>query len=132
MGYKKAKASEQIHIRMNFKLINEQDNTESTCSVTHIMRAPNIAEREEYQRMLARLKGRKVQSNVLEANWKLWLRCVIRVEGYDDLPSNGDWKLYFQDGVERIHVDEAVVRLIETFESEETEVEKKFVQSSVQ
>jgi hypothetical protein len=132
MGYKKTKLEEHVAVRMNFRLINKDENTDTTCEVIHHMRVPTFTEREAHQREIAKVRGRKVMSNVAEANWHLWLKCVISVEGYDDLPQNGDWKMYFSDGVERIHADEAVARLLESFESQETEVEKKFVQSSGQ
>jgi len=130
MGYAKSKAREFVHIHMKFRVINQDNGTDETCDVTHIMRLPTIAEREEYHRNLAKMKGRKVQSNVSEANWKLWIACVVGVEGYDDIPKDEHWKMYFSDGIERFHADEAASRLVESLESEETEVEKKFVQSS--
>lgn len=132
MGYSKSKLQEHIAVRMRFRVINQQNYTDELCEVVHNMRVPTVGEREAYSRDLAKIKGRKVASNVSEANWHLWLKCVVSVEGYDDLPQTGDWKLYFQDGIERVHADEAVTRMLESFESEETDVEKKSERSSAQ
>ena len=132
MGYTKRAVEEQVSVKMRFNVINHDDNTNVTYEVMHILRVPTVAEREGYQREIARVKGRKVIANSGEANWHLWLKCIISVEGYDDLPKTGDWKQYFSSGVERIHVDEAISQMLQSFESEETDVEKKFVQSSVQ
>jgi hypothetical protein len=132
MGYAKSKMHEQFHIHMKFRIFEELTGTDELVEVTHIMRIPTVAEREEYQRQLARIRGRKVAANTSEANWHLWIKCVVNVEGYDDLPKEGDWKLYFQSGVERVHAEEAASRLLESLESEDTEVEKKFVLSSAQ
>lgn len=131
MGFKKSSVPDQVAITLNFRIIAE-DGTEQTVPVKHIFRQPALREREEYQRRVVKVKGRKVISTLSDANWYLWGKCILSVEGYDDLPSEGaggDWKLYFQDDNLRIHVDEAVNAFLDITSAEESSWEKKSAQS---
>jgi hypothetical protein len=133
-GFKKSKAFEQIRIPMVVKTASDDGNTIEDAEVAHIFRIPTPEVREEYQRKLLIVKNRKVQQGSRSAaSWFLWLNSVLSVEGYLDLPSvddQGGWKKYFNDPIGRIHVDNAVDKLMETLGYEEVDQEKKFEPSS--
>lgn len=137
MGFKKTKAFEEIRVPMVVKMADETsldaagNATIVETTVAHIFRIPPPSVREEWQRLLVRVKGKNVSSGSKpSANWFLWKHCILRVEGYDDLPPGDLWKEYFSDAIGRIHVDNVVDMLMETLGSEEAEQEKKFEESS--
>lgn len=134
MGFKKSKALEEIKVPMSVSCVNETDGTTiERVEVAHIFKIPEPTIREEWQRMMLKIKGKKISSGSKSAaNWKLWLHSVVRVEGYDDLPSGDKWKSYFEDDIGRIHVDNAVDMLMEVLSSEEVDTEKKSELSSEQ
>jgi hypothetical protein len=128
-GFKKSKSFEQIRVPMIVKTSDESGSGIVDAEVAHTFRIPTPEVREEYQRKLLIVKGKKIkQGSISEAKWYLWLRSVISVEGYDDLPpidEQGEWKKYFNDPIGRIHVDNAVDMFMEVLGSDEVEVEKK-------
>jgi hypothetical protein len=140
MGYKKSKAFEEIRIPMIVKMVDESMPADkdgnfslTEVEVAHIFKLPTPELRQEWQRRLVKVKGRKVTGGATsDANWFLWLNCILKVEGYDDLPDGQNWKSYFEDSIGRIHVDNAIGMLVETIGSEEVEQEKKLEQSSAQ
>ena len=133
MGFKKSKALEEIKVPILFNMAGEDGVGLEQVEVAHIFKIPTPKVREEWQRKLLKVKGKKISTGSRsEANWYLWLNTVIRVEGYDDLPQTEDWKQYFSDNIGRIHVDSAVDMLMESLGGEEVETEKKSEPSSEQ
>ena len=132
MGFKKSKAFEEIRVPMLVNTLDEDNGTTEHVEVAHVFRIPPPQVREEWQRKLAKVKGKKISmGSRTEANWGLWLACIIRVEGYDDCDQKKEmWKEYFSDPIGRIHADNAVDMLMETLGSEEVEQEKKSELSS--
>jgi hypothetical protein len=132
-GFRKSKAFEQIRIPMVVKTASEDGTGIEDAEVAHIFRIPTPEVREEYQRKLLIVKNRKVQQGSRSAaSWFLWLHSILSVEGYEDLPTtdkDGNWKQYFNDPIGRIHVDNAVDKLMETLGYEEVDQEKKSEQS---
>jgi hypothetical protein len=133
-GFRKSKSFEQIRVPMIIKSPSEDDLSIIDVTVAHTFNIPSPVVREEYQRLLLKIKGKKVaQGSRSAANWYLWNRCVVSVEGYDDigtLDSEGIWKKYFNDNIGRIHVDNVVDMLMETLSSDEIETEKNSEPSS--
>ncbi len=133
MGFKKSKALEEIKVPMLVNMANEDGTGLTQTEVAHIFKIPLPNVREEWQRKLLKVKGKKISTGSRsEANWYLWLNTVLRVEGYDDLPTTAEWKQYFADPIGRIHVDSAVDMLMESLGAEETDQEKKSEPSSAQ
>src|SRR5512139_850536 len=134
MGFKKSHAFEQIRVPMVVRTSSEDGTTIEEVEVAHVFKIPTPAVREEYQRKLLVVRGRRVrQGSRSEASWYLWKNSVLSVEGYDDLPTldkDGNWKRYFEDAIGRIHVDNAVDMLMEVLGAEEVEQEKKSEPSS--
>jgi hypothetical protein len=129
-GFKKSKAFEQIRVPMEVNTASDDGQSLVKVTVAHTFRIPPPEIREEYQRKLLIIKGKKLsQGSRSEASWSLWKHCIISVEGYDDLPEmdkEGMWKLYFADDIGRIHVDNAVEMLMNAIGADEPEeVEKK-------
>lgn len=132
MGFKKSKALEEIRVPMIVNMANEDGTGLEQTEVAHYFKIPLPNVREEWQRRLLKVKGKKISTgSKSEANWYLWLHTIVKVEGYDDLPTTGDWKQYFTDPIGRIHVDNAVDMLMESLSAEEGEQEKKLEPSSV-
>jgi hypothetical protein len=133
-GFRKAKSFEQIRVPMIVKCASDDDSHIVDVQVAHTFNIPSPQIREEYQRRLLKIKGKKVaQGSRSEASWFLWRNSVVSVEGYDDigvLDSEGKWKSYFNDPIGRIHVDNVVDMLMETLGSTEVETEKNFEPSS--
>lgn len=125
MGFKKSEVPDEITIRLRFIHQIKETGQENVYDVAHIFKPPTVEVREEYQRKLVRVKGRKVSSGVADAIRYLWWNTIIRVEGYDDLPTTGDWRTYFDDFVGRVHVEEAVERFVTYFTAEELDFSKK-------
>lgn len=142
MGFTKSMVAQEFPVSLRFEYQQYEDAPSggpplligtTSAEVTHIFRLPSVEEREEYHRRLVRTKGKKVVSGASDAAVYLWSRCCIRVSGYDDLPSlNGNWKVYFDDEIGRIHVEEAVDRFMGRMSAEEVETTKKSAPSSVQ
>jgi hypothetical protein len=136
MGYRKALALDRISITLRFLVKNEDDGTQESAEVSHVFKQPTPGEKNEYERILARVKGKKMSFHKSQANWFLWDRCVVDVRDYDDLEEDyqrdsngiltGEWKNYFKTGITRIHVDEFTQVLLEKIEGEEVDLEKKF------
>ena len=132
MGFKKSKAFEEIRVPMIVSCADEIGTALSKVEVAHIFHIPTPAVREEWQRKMIKVKGKKVTTgSKSDANWGLWLESIKTVEGYDDIDaSDVNWKKYFDDPIGRIHVDNAVDMLMEVLSSEEVEQEKKSEPSS--
>ena len=128
MGYSKSKSLREIPIHLICNVQNlDNGGSITTVHVVHVFRVPKTAEREEYQQGLIKVKGRKIKTiGTSSANWKLWQKCILRVENYDDL-DQGDpnWHSYFVDGVERIQAEDAIDKLMEVISTDEGDEEKK-------
>lgn len=132
-GFRKSKALEEIRVPMLVNMANEEGTGLTQVEVAHIFKIPLPNVREEWQRRLLKVRGKKIQTGSRsEANWYLWVHSILKVEGYDDLPMGEGWKDYFADPIGRIHVDNAVDMLMESLSSEETDQEKKLELSSEQ
>ena len=131
-GFKKSKAFEQIRVPMIVNTADESGLQLEQVEVAHVFRVPLPEVREEWQRTQLQQKGKRFQlGHKSEANFVLWLKTIITVEGYDDLDlKNPDWKRYFDDPIGRIHVDNAVDMFMNILTSDEVEQEKKLEQSS--
>jgi hypothetical protein len=133
-GFRKSKAFDEIRVPMIVRAPSEDEKTLVNVEVAHIFKIPPSSVREEYHRMLVKIKNRKLaQGNKSTASWYLWDECILRVEGYDDLGSidtEGRWKDYFRDRLLRIHIDNAVDMLMGTLNSDEVEEEKNSEPSS--
>ena len=130
MGFKKSLVPKEICVPLRFNYHNTDTGDMTAVDVQHYFRLPTPTEREEYNRKLVRVRGRKVMHGVEDANFYLWMKCCVRVEGYDDLPKMdegvlGAWKSYFQDEIGRIHIDAAVSRFNDLMGAEEVDEEKK-------
>lgn len=134
MGFKKSQAFEKIKVPMLVNTATEDGTAFTQVEVAHVFRIPPPEVREEWQRMMLKTKGKRVEVGAkAAANWFLWKHCILFVEGYDDLDINkSDWKMYFSDAIGRIHVDNAVDMLMSTLNADEKEQEKKFELSSEQ
>lgn len=134
MGFKKPSIlSTDLEISVPMIVHVFSGDAEDVATVTHIFKIPSTEVREQYTRLLVSVKGRRIKrGSTSEANWYLWRGCIIRVEGYDDLPLGDGWHEYFNDTIGRIHVDSAVTQLMDYLGGEEAEQEKKFVPSSEQ
>ena len=134
-GFKKSSAIERVNVVLRYPII--ENNIDSFAVVEHLFKVPNTREREEYNRRLTQVKGRKVLITTSDANFYLWNSCILSVKGYDDLPvsSNGEgdtrtWRNYFTDDTCRQHINDAVNAMMEKISSEEGEAEKNSVPSS--
>lgn len=133
MGFKTSKAVEQkvneIIIPLRVTVTYEDgDNTPETEMVTHIMRMPESSEREKHQALLVKVRGQSVKAKgSVEANFWLWSRCWIRLEGYDDLPETREQinKLFEDSPILHIHAESAAQALLSRIGAEEEEVIKK-------
>lgn len=131
MGFKKPTVAQSlITVPMSVPVFS--DDPLERVDVAHVFKIPSTEVRAEYQKMLVKVKGRRViGGNTSEANWFLWLNSIDHVEGYDDLPTGENWKTYFDDTIGHIHVDNAVTRLMDYLTGDEADFEKKSVPSSV-
>lgn len=136
MGYSKKKAiTGELVIPMSFRVRNLDIETIEDVTVIHYVEFPSKKIREQHDQESVKVKGRKIKTQLTSANWNMWLQIINRVEGYDDLnelESQDKKKLqkYFSGDIERIHVDECIVRVNEMISAEDVEVEKKLEQSS--
>jgi hypothetical protein len=132
MGFTKAKYAAEVAIALTYRLVDHDKGTDETATCIHYFRLPTATERTNYEQQRVQVKGRKVKSFRASANWWLWERCCQRVEGYDDLQQDDNWRKYFTDDKGRIHVDEFTEAFLERIMGEEADVEKKSVPSSEQ
>ena len=134
MGYSKARTLTQIRIPLTVNVMSEDGSAVESVQVAHIFNIPSAADREEYNRRLLIIKGKKIkQGSRSDASFYLWKRCIHSVEGYDDLPiidKDGAWMSYFNDDICRIHIDGAIDALMEVVNTEEGEDLKKSEPSS--
>ena len=134
MGFKKANAIREIRIPLAYEIRNIDAETIETADVEHVLSFPTTKQREVYQQKGVKWKGRKAKTVASEAAWYLWNACIIRVSGYDDLPSEsdrGELISYFKDDdVCRLHVEDAVNTLWEAISAEEGDFVKKSGPSS--
>lgn len=139
MGYTKKTADRVFRITQSFEVHNKDLGTIERCEVTHVFRAPTVAERERHDREAMRQKGKRIRLERVTANWNLWRACVLDAIGYDDLDAefrgddgklHGEWHNYFQSDVERIHVDSMTDELNLRIEGEDVVLEKKLEPSS--
>lgn len=96
--------------------------------VRHVMRMPETSEREKHQQMMVKVRGQnvKAQGNT-EANFWLWKQCMLRLEGYDDLPETKEQiiKLFEDDPILHIHAENAAGGLLNYIGTSEGEITKK-------
>lgn len=131
MGFRKSMMPTEIVVELNFRHMHTDTGEVELLSVKHIFMVPPPEVRDEYQRRLVKVRGKNIKPSASEAAFYLWHKCVLRVEGYDDLPAPPvDWKTYFHDAVGRIHLEQATDRFLEMIGLEEAEEAKKFGPSS--
>lgn len=132
MGFNVKSLPKTVCVEREYTVIDEITQAEETTRTKHYLRLPTPAEREEYNRRTTRVKGKKIDNNISKANQYLWVRCIQKVEGYDNLPEDERaWKAAFLENVIlQIHVDEAIQDMMGRFMGEEAEHEKKSELSS--
>jgi hypothetical protein len=124
MGFSKKNVQQEIAVAFTVRVENEQLQVEDQVDVVHVFKRPTIKERELYRQMAHSFQGGKPQLRLTKANLKLWDACIVRVQGYDDLPE-GDFKPYFlTDDIGKEHADAAVRILLDRISEAETELEK--------
>lgn len=128
MGFSKNKVAQEIPVSFTVRVLDERTGlqVESECAVTHIFRRPTIKERELYRQMASSFEKGKAKLRVTKANLALWDTCILRVEGYDDLPADGNFKSYFleDDLIGKAHADAAASLLLNQIAETEVEQEK--------
>ena len=127
MGFSKKSAIDVINVRLTYHTVNQDTKEVSDVIVAHKLRVPDIEERNTYQKKLLEAKGRKIGVNRSEAAWYLWNKCILSVEGYDDLPADGNLRAYFTDDPTRQHIEDVIPLFVESYTGEEAEAEKKSV-----
>ena len=134
MGFKKENAIREIRVALAYETRNHDTGLNETSDVEHIFNFPTTKQREIYQQKSVKWKGRKAKTTGSEASWYLWNACIIRVNGYDDLPADterGGLITYFKDDdVCRLHVEDAVSSLWELIGAEDGDFTKKSEPSS--
>ena len=129
----KAEKQEEIVIPLNVNVIykdeegvaaGEPDNLE----VRHVMRLPSINEREKYQQMLVKIRGQNIKAQgSAEAGFWLWKQCMLRLEGYDELPTTQQQiiKAFEESTILHIHAEKAAEALLNYINASEGEISKK-------
>ena len=134
MGFKKENAIREIRVPLAYEIINHDTGITETADVEHVFNFPTTAQRETYQQKSVRWKGRKAKTSGIEAAWYLWCACILRVNGYDDLPEDANREnllTYFKDdNVCRLHVEDAINNMWEIISAEEGDFTKKSEPSS--
>ena len=134
MGFTKETALREISVKLGYEVRNIDTGINTTADVVHVFSFPTTAQREKFQQDGVMWKGRRAKTKSSRASWNLWIVCMIRVEGYDDIPNDatrGDIINYFKDDdVCRLHVEDAVGLLWENIGADEGEFEKKSEPSS--
>lgn len=133
MGFTKdaAVSSDEITVSMAFRVINKDVTPPAIedVDVLHAFMFPTTRMREKHQSEIFDVRGRKMKARATNANWNLWRSAIKYVEGYDDLPREDQTAQtlaqYFSDSVGRLHVDEAVGRLLEDIAAEDGNWKKK-------
>lgn len=131
MGFRKEMMPERFIVPIHFEYTMDSGDVIEG-DVSHTFRLPTPAERENYSRRLVKMKGRKITPGVGDATRYLWRTCILKVEGYEDLPKEGDWKDYFDDAIGRIHMEKATDGFLAMIEMEDGDRLKKSEPSSVQ
>lgn len=130
MGFSKDKAPSTIPIPMTFEVEGtDRDGNEILYDeqVVHYFTRPTTAQRERLADALTPARGRRSPRRIIQATYDFWATCCVRVEGYDDLPSDGNWKQeYFRkDEIGLEHVQSAAFLLLQRVGGEEGEILKK-------
>ena len=128
MGFKMADAVQEIRVALTYQCVNHDTGVDRTETVTHVFKLPSAADRNTYDQMQVRVKGKKIKSDKAAANWWLWRRCIVTVIGYDDLgenPTREAMEQFFASDIGRIHVDEFTDAMLERIAGEEADVAKK-------
>lgn len=97
-------------------------------TVKHIMRIPTMYEREKHQSMLVKIRGQNVKASGSATAWFwLWKQCIVKLEGYDDLPEVREQmiKLFEDSSLLHIHAENAAVALLNFITGSEGEISKK-------
>lgn len=130
----KAEKTEEIIIPLNVNVMYQNDEGESSTDdfnnleVRHIMRMPTTSEREKYQQMLVKVRGQSIKAQgSAEAGFWLWKQCMIRLEGYDELPDTQQKiiKIFEDSSLLHIHAEKAAEALLNYINASEGEISKK-------
>ena len=132
MGFRKEKAVKEIRIGLTVQTVDHTANppTQEEVLVGYVFKMPTTKQLERHNSEVVKLRRRSVKTYVSNANWNLFRSTIIYVEGYDDLPGREEQTLeilteYFNADVVRMHVDGAVMALLEHISIEEADWEKK-------
>lgn len=135
MGFTMKAYEETLTIPLRYIQPDLKNGGTETVIVSHTFQYPTLEVREQRDRDLARVKGRKVTTHRSKANWNFWCKTIAYVEGYEDdgiTKETGleQLKQYFNNPIGRVHVDDMVERFLEVMLGEEIDFEKKSEQSS--
>lgn len=128
MGYSKQRALETLRIPMSYQIRNLDAGTIEDVDVAHIVEFPSSKIRDDWDKKVVKVKGKRAVANKGVANWSMWKAIIIKVEGYDDIAedaSREELYKYFSQGPPRIHVDDCIERVWEMISAEDSEWEKK-------
>lgn len=131
MGFSKSKVSDKISIPVIFEISGTDEEggvIDEEVTVVHHFKRPTSGQRERLGDVLTG-NGRKRPSSrkTISAIYTFWSQIILEVEGYDDLPSNGNWKdEYFRkDDIGIEHVQAATIILLNRLGAVEGELIKK-------
>jgi hypothetical protein len=139
MGFKVNKAvaaekTEEITIPLNVNIMYEDDTIvegaekPTSLEVYHVMRIPTTFEREKQQQMLIKIRGQNIKATGSSEAWFwLWKQCMLRLEGYDELPAERGLiiKIFEESTLLHIHAENAAVALLNHINASEGEITKK-------
>jgi len=131
-----AEKTEEIRIPLSVNVMYEDDEKDknkinepsSSEEVFHIMRIPTTLEREKQQQMLVKVRGNNIKAQgSAEAWFWLWKQCMLRVEGYDELPETRALiiKEFEESTLLHIHAENAAAALMNHINASEGEILKK-------
>lgn len=129
MGFSKKAAVLEIEVPMEFRVKDDnKPGVEEYTNVKHVFRHPTAAQRERHRNESVDVKRGRPQTKTTKANRNLWNATIVRVEGYDDIANQSEpatFGNYFDDEIGSIHVDAAVIRMMNLIGDSEVETEKK-------
>ena len=135
--YGKVEEGQLMFIPMTFQVVDENKQVIEDAQVVHAVRFPRKEAREQHERDLVAVKGRKPKLQRMAADFSLWKDCIDHVRGYEDdgiyWGQNGDYPKaslpelvkYFDDDIGVIHVQACIERLNEHIGAGDSEFEKK-------
>ncbi len=134
-GFSVKTTVETIVVPLEVNTFDEDTGEHGIVRVEHVFKFPSPTVREQYQQRVVTVKGKKVKHHgTAEANWWLWLQCILTVKNYEDLEldKEGKWKEVFAGQILRIHAEKAAEMLLNEIDADEGEAEKKLERSSAQ